>query len=547
MISPRRLALLLAPAARFAVTGALPLVLIAAPVDRASAAPKHRAAANGHRAVVPHRRMAGVAPLPPGVERPTNDVYLSLGQGELVNLPVAASSVWVSNPTAADVYVNNPRQINLFGKAFGETTIFAMGPDGHVAYAANLHVSQNVSGVEQTLRAALPHSDIHVLMVSQMAVLQGTVASPNDSAEAETMTTMLLNPGTKPGSGEGLKIAVINRLKTATPLQVLLRVRIAEVNRSWARQLDNNIITQMNGKTTVAGISRGANQGSIVTSGGTTTYNFPSSLSNETALSLGTKLGGLSLLDTLDAGEQVGLVSELAEPNLTALSGETAEFLAGGQFPIPVAQGGSGTSGVAISIEYKNYGVSLAYTPTVMANGHISLRVRPEVSELSTQGAVTLNGFSVPALTVRRAETTVELGSGQSFMIAGLLSNNASHTIEKLPGAGDLPVLGALFKSSSFQKNETELVIVVTPYLVSPTDDANIKLPTDGAQTPDEAQRILGQMLTDGQSGATRPGPTAAAPAGTPPPATTKGADSGKGKSDHTAANAAATPGFTLN
>src|SRR5690606_31328277 len=189
----------------------------------------------------------------------------------------------------------------------------------------------------------------------------------------------------------------------------------------------------------------------------------------------------------------------------------TAEFLAGGEFPIPLSQG-LGTT----TIEYKNYGVSLAYTPTVLANGRISIRVRPEVSELSSQGAVTLDNFTIPALTVRRAETTVELGSGQSFMIAGLMSNNAQNTIDKLPGAGDLPILGNLFKSQNFRKGQTELVIVVTPYLVKPVDDSEIVLPTDGFRASNLAEQFIGNLEHSGVDGETRPMPRAAAD-GQPP------------------------------
>jgi pilus assembly protein CpaC len=227
---------------------------------------------------------------------------------------------------------------------------------------------------------------------------------------------------------------------------------------------------------------------------------------------LATKFLGLDLLGALDAGETIGLVSTLAQPNLTALSGETADFLAGGEFPIPLSQGlGS------VSIEYKKFGVSLSYTPTVLANGRISLRVRPEVSELSSDGAITINGFNVPALTVRRTETTVELGSGQSFMIAGLMKNSSQNAIKKLPGAGDLPILGSLFRSTNFQKGETELVIVVTPYLVNPVNDHEIKLPTDGYSAPNELQRLLGNEDNSGHSGAVRPGPTSAPQATTAP------------------------------
>ena len=202
----------------------------------------------------------------------------------------------------------------------------------------------------------------------------------------------------------------------------------------------------------------------------------------------------MNVLGALDLGETIGLTNTLAEPNLTALSGETAEFLAGGEFPVPLSQGLGATS-----IEYKKYGVSLSYTPTVLANGRISLRVRPEVSELSSDGAITISGFSIPGLRVRRAETTVELGSGQSFMIAGLLSNSAKNTIVKMPGAGDLPVLGSLFRSTSFQKGETELVIVVTPYLVNPVDAKDIKLPTDGFNSADALQQVLGNRETSGR------------------------------------------------
>ncbi|WP_374531901.1 type II and III secretion system protein family protein, partial [Novosphingobium sp.] len=260
---------------------------------------------------------------------------------------------------------------------------------------------------------------------------------------------------------------------------------------------------------------------------------------------------GLDLLGALDAGETAGLVTTLSEPNLTALSGETADFLAGGEYPIPISQG-LGTT----SIEYKRFGVSLAYTPTVLANGRISIRVRPEVSELSSQGSITLNGFQVPALTVRRAETTVELGSGQSFMIAGLMSTSSQNTIKKMPGAGDLPILGTLFRSTNFQRGESELVIVITPYLVKPVDANDIKLPTDGFQNPNDAQRIFGNQENDGKSGSPRPHPTEKPEAAVAPKigeldvpnAPTQPKDKKDKRSKRTAdAGAAPTPGFSLN
>ncbi|MBS0477131.1 MAG: secretion system protein, partial [Proteobacteria bacterium] len=216
----------------------------------------------------------------------------------------------------------------------------------------------------------------------------------------------------------------------------------------------------------------------------------------------------------------------------------------------PISQG-LGTT----SVEYKKFGVSLAYTPTVLANGRISMRVRPEVSELSSQGAITLNGFQVPALTVRRAETTIELGSGQSFMIAGLMSNSAQNTLKKMPGAGDIPILGSLFRSTNFQRGETELVIVVTPYLVNPVNANDIKLPTDGYQNANTLQQLLGHMESDGKSGAERPKPSAAPSAVTGPkvgeldaaPAPIKEDKKSKRKARSAEASKDAAPGFSLN
>ena len=209
----------------------------------------------------------------------------------------------------------------------------------------------------------------------------------------------------------------------------------------------------------------------------------------------------------IDLAETDGLVTTLAEPNLTALSGETASFLAGGEIPIPISEG-LGT----VSVSYKQYGVSLAFTPTVLADGRISMRVRPEVSELTSAGSVTLNNFTIPGIATRRAETTVELGSGQSFMIGGLLSNTHNNSIDKAPFLGDLPVLGALFRSNNFRRNETELVIIVTPYLVKPVSANQIALPTDGYKAPTDAERLLGSQSFSGKSGQERPVPKSATP-----------------------------------
>jgi pilus assembly protein CpaC len=357
----------------------------------------------------------------------------------------------------------------------------------------------------------MPDSNITVTTVGQVAVINGTVASPDDAAQAETLVSSVLNPGIKPG--DALNIVPLNRLRTATPLQVTLKVRIAEVSRNLLKSIGVNLFS----KDATSGFKFGIGQGVNAAGGSPFSVN---PIAGGTTLGAAGKLFGLDLSGALDLAETDGLVTTLAEPNLTALSGETASFLAGGEFPIPVTQGSG--NGSAVTIEYKQFGVSLAFTPIVLADGRISMRVRPEVSELSDAGAVKLGGFTVPALTTRRAETTVELGSGQSFMLAGLMKNSNNNSIDKAPLLGDLPIIGALFRSTKFQRQETELVIIVTPYLVRPVN-GQMAMPTNGYRAPSDAQQFLEGQTYTGVSGrapvAVAPGPavggssaTAAAP-----------------------------------
>ena len=460
------------------------------------------------------------------VTRASGELVLSIGRGQLINLPATMKDVFVADDKIADVQVKSNHQLYVFAKGPGETSIYASNAAGQVIWSTNVRVGSNIDNVGQMLKVAMPEAKIAVATMGiNTVLLTGTVASPEDSAEAQRLVQAYM----------GKEANVIARLKTATPLQVMLQVRIAEVSRTLSRTLNPSVTTSNNangfqyaigqGRSLVSptgiyyptvGVGVGNTPYGLVPIAANATTTNPQGLtsvpgsgvslvSTLTTLAAQTQLGPLSILATLDAGEQVGLVTTLAQPNLTAVSGETADFLAGGEFPIP-SSSGLGT----VAIEFKKFGVSLAYTPTVLSDGRISLRVRPEVSELSSQGSVTLNGFTIPALTVRRAETTVELGSGQSFMIGGLLSNKANHTIQKMPGAGDVPILGALFRSTSFQRDESELVIVVTPYLVKPVNDGDIKLPTDGFQSPDAIQQVLGNMTADGKSGASHPHPTSA-------------------------------------
>jgi pilus assembly protein CpaC len=423
------------------------------------------------------------------------------------------------------------------------------------------------------LKLAMPEADLKVTTAGQLAVLTGTVASPDDGAQAEQLVKAMLNPGIDISDPKvPLKMQVISRLRTATPLQVNLQVKIAEVSREFGKTVGFNLLTRDMSGGFLFGLATGRLPGTItdITSPTQTdsfgrplnigtSYGFTSPRDGVTSLHGAGKLFGLDILGALDLAENDGLVTTLANPNLTALSGETASFLAGGEIPIPLSQQLG-----QVTVEYKQYGVSLSFTPTVLADGRISMRVRPEVSELSEAGSVTLNDFVIPGIITRRAETTVELGSGQSFVIGGLLRNATNNSMDKAPFLGDLPILGALFRSKSWRRAESELVIVVTPYLVKPVSANQISLPTDGLELPNDAETFLMDQTFKGRTGAKHPsakmgqpqtvapgiGPSAALPAGA---LKSEPAQSGDRKvaraqpNKSKGAGDAAKPGFSLN
>jgi pilus assembly protein CpaC len=466
------------------------------------------ALAAGAATAAPHKRPAAFRPgrTMPATVSPSTILQVSTGRGRLINLPRPITDVFVASDAIADVQVRSPTQLYIFGKGTGETTISATAAGGAVVYAATVRVGNNFDTIQQMLNLAMPDAHITATTMNGLVLLTGTINSPGDGAEAERLVQSFVGDSTK----------VLSRLKTATPLQVNLQVRFAEVSRSFVKNIGVNLTSYDKAGGFQFGLGQGRNAVPQYYPGGgmfTNATNATPGSSAVTSAVTGTtiaaagKLLGFNLLSTLDLGETDGQVTTLANPNLTALSGETGTFLAGGEIPIPVSQGLG-----AVSVEFKQYGVSLAYTPTVLADGRISLRVRPEVSQLSSQGAVTIGGTTIPALTTRRAETTVELGSGQSFMIAGLLQNDHNNSITKAPGVGDLPVLGALFRSNAFNRNETELVIVITPYLVKPVDANQIALPTDGYKAPTDLSQILTGQLGGGTTGGQRPKPTLAAP-----------------------------------
>ncbi len=464
--------------------------------------------------------MPGVAGTAPAnaqtVIKPTQqDLVLSVGRGQLVSVGGTMADVFVANDQIADVQLKSQRQLYIFGKSGGTTTVYASNAAGDIIWSANIRVGSNIDSVDQMLALAMPEAKIAVAtMGSNTVLLTGTVAAPEDAAEAQRLVEAFMGSDTN----------VISRLKTATPLQVSLRVRIAEVSRNFTRSIGVNLSTvdatggfrfgigqgrapfqqivpsfidPATGQRVTAPLAVGQNLSGVG-------YNLTNQNTNGSTLAGIGRFLGLDLNGALDLAEQDGLVTTLAEPNLVALSGETASFLAGGEFPIIATSGLNGSQ-----VSFKKFGVSLSYTPVVLANGRISLRVKPEVSEISSLSVV-LSGSTTPSLSTRMAETTVELGSGQSFMIAGLMQNNSVNNIEKAPGLGDVPILGNLFRSSNFRRGETELVIVVTPYLVKPIEEKDVQLPTDGFQSPTEVQRLLGNRVTDGQTGAVRPMATAA-------------------------------------
>ena len=437
-------------------------------------------------------------------------VQVATGRGRLITLARPMSDLFVADDQIADVQVRSPTQLYVFGKKGGETTISATARGGAVVFSATVRVGNNFDSIGQMLGLAMPEAHVVATPMNGLVLLTGTVAAPEDAAEAERLVQAFVGDGTK----------VITRLKTATPLQVNLQVRIAEVSRNFIKNIGVNLQSYDRAGGFQFGIGQGRDATQYFPNGGTfvggatptTGSTGFAKAAQGLTLGLGGRLLGFNLLSAIDLGETTGQVTTLANPNLTALSGETGTFLAGGEVPIPIAQGLG-----AVSVEFKQYGVGLSYTPTVLSDGRISLRVKPEVSQLDYSNAVTLNGTRVPGLTTRRTETTVELGSGQSMMISGLLSNTHNNSLDKAPGLGDLPIIGALFRSNSWQRNETELVIIITPYLVKPVNSpSDIALPGDGYKAPTDLGRVFLGDVAKGVSGAQRPVPTMA-PANAPP------------------------------
>ncbi|MBL7204713.1 MAG: type II and III secretion system protein family protein [Desulfobacteraceae bacterium] len=385
----------------------------------------------------------------------------------------------------ATVLLLSPRQIYITGKAAGITNLIVW----HSKKDFTIHdieVVYDISRLKQRLHEILPsEKDIRVMATSDSITLSGRISNISNLSQA-----MALAEAFVPKVKNGEKCKVLNLLEVGGIHQVMLEVRIAEMKRTLADRLGINL-----------GWTSGLNNFGITTLGGLTQVVSPSdahlfvgsvglSVSSAVNALLRFNAGGVNWTGFLDAMKEDGLVKILAEPTLITLSGQTATFLAGGEFPVPVPQG-LGTVG----IEFKQFGVSLEFTPTVLTKNKISIQVAPEVSELDFSTAQQIGGFIVPGLTTRKASTVVELGDGQSFAIAGLLKETIKESISRFPLLGDIPILGALFRSSDFKKDETELVIIVTPHIVKPLDTANQPLPTDYYVEPNYMEFFLmGQM-----------------------------------------------------
>ena len=433
------------------------------------------------------------------------DLQIEVSKGRLIRLDQPASSVFVADPEVADVQVKSPLLVYVFGKAAGETTLYAVGDGDQVLLNATVVVRHNIQRLEAAIRELDPRSAVSVSTIDDQLVLAGTVFS---AAAGEDIRRLAARFVADPKQ-------LLNKLRVNAPNQVNIRVRIAEMSRQTVKQFGFNWKALFGAGDLVLGFATGRSFANVA--GGIAARaagQFTAdTLSNA---GIGYKNGNTDINVLLDALENNGLINILAEPNLSAVSGEPASFLAGGEFPFPVPQ-----SNNTISIDFKKFGVSLNFVATISEGNRINLHVQPEVSQLSAANGVSVDNIVVPGLTTRRAETTIELSSGQSFAIAGLLQNNISQNLNKFPWLGDVPVLGSLFRSTAFQHNESELVVIVTPYIVRPTETANrLMTPSDGFLAPSDGRQILNgdiarpQQLKQNAAPATRSGAGLVGPAG---------------------------------
>ncbi len=402
----------------------------------------------------------------------TQQLIIGVGKSKLVTLPYSYADVMIADPKVADILPLNHRSIYVVGKSLGATALTVYGAGRRVILSADIVVSADLEGLEGRIHQLLPNeTHVSVSPANQSIVLSGTVSSPAALQQIVTLADSY-NPG-----------KVVNMMTVEGTQQVMLSVRFVEMERTTAKDLRLNVQ-----QTPTAGHAPQVS----VTTGDTLVNAATSAMNTFGSASLLWRVGGGDLSVLFDALETKGLIKTLAEPTLVTMSGETANFLAGGEFPIPVAQSANGLTGTlpTITIEFKQFGISLAFTPTLLQDGLINMVVNPEVSSIDPTTSINLGQVTIPGIKIRRAHTTVELRDGESFTVAGLLSDNYQNDIRQFPFVGDLPVIGALFRSTSYQRDQTELVILVTPHLVTPTRVAGAT-PADQFVPPSDFELFL--------------------------------------------------------
>lgn len=413
----------------------------------------------------------------------TGSRTIDLATGKAVNLalPREAGEVLVADPKVAEVVVKSPTRVFLIGLKPGDTNVFLTDPaGGHIA-TLTLHVTRDLGALRDGLATLSPKHRIAAKAVNESIILSGEVPSAEIAESARQLAIQFADQERN----------VVSMLRITHPEQVLIQIKVTEMRRSIAKRLGVNLV----------GTGDRFNVRSGVLLDGTLLFE-----DTFTRAAVGGPVGSTGFLSAaLEALEEDGYVKTLAEPNLTAMSGESANFLAGGEFPIPVGRDRDGQ----VTIEFKPFGVGLKFTPVVLDGGRISMRISTEVSDITdraSEGALVLSEFRVPALTVRRAETTVEIPSGGGLVLGGLLRNDAVNETRGLPGMASLPIIGQLFRSDDFRRQETELVVIAVPYIVRPTSPSRLSGSVDGFSTPSDMERIfLGRLYSRYPGGAGKP------------------------------------------
>ena len=412
--------------------------------------------------------------IPAGGMTGTRPLKVGLNKSVVIELGSDVADVLVSNPEVADAVLRSSRRVYILGVAAGQANVFLFAKGGAQLASFELSVEPDTGDLQRALQRLLPGSEIKAEAVNGSIVLSGSVATPIEAKRANDIAAKFVGGKESEGS-------VVNMIAVKGEEQVYLKVTIAEVQRSVIKQLGVDLSASGSiGHMAVEALTENA-------------FGIAGSAISDSAIKGTYTNGGTEIGATVRALQEESLIRTLAEPTLTAVSGESASFLVGGEFPVPTGRDNDGN----LTIEFKQYGISLNFTPVVMSGGRISTRVKTEMSELTTEGSVTLSGggtgntISIPALRVRRADTTVELPSGGTLVMAGLIKDDVRQSISGIPGLLNLPVLGALFKSRDYQRSQSEFVVFVTPYLAAPTMRSAIRRPDQNLSAPSDAATIF--------------------------------------------------------